>query len=50
MLPSDRVHAVPADNVKTIETIPVIDKVIKVVVAPIIKLVSTDSKILFRVF
>ena len=44
-LPNDRVHAIPADIGKIIIPLPVIDRVIKVDVAPIITTVSTDSKI-----
>ena len=49
MLPNDRVHAIPADIDKTIKPIPVIDRVIEVDVAGIMKIVSTDSNIVFRV-
>ena len=48
-LPSDKAYAIPADIGKTIKPIPVIDKVIEVDVAPILTIVSTDSKIVFRV-
>ena len=48
LLHNDRVHTVPADIGKTIEpTIPVIDRVIEVDVAPLITIVSSGSKIVF---
>ena len=46
-LPNERMHAIPAVSGKTIKTIPVLDRVIGVVVARILTIVSTDSKILF---
>ena len=49
MLPKDRVHVFPADIGKLIKPRPVIDKVIEVDVAPIIKILSTDSIIVFTV-
>ena len=49
LLANDTVHAIPADIGKTIKPIPVIDKVIEVDVAPMIKIVSTDSNTVFRV-
>ena len=49
LLANDRVHAIPADIGKTIKPIPVIDRVIKVDVAPIITIVSIDSNIVFKV-
>ena len=49
LLPKDRVHAMPADFVKIIKPIPVIDKVIEVVVVAIKTILSTDSNIVFRV-
>ena len=48
-LPNDKAHATPADIVKAIKPIPVIDRVIEVDVAPILAIVSTDSNIVFRV-
>ena len=47
MSPNDRVQAILADIGKIIKTIPVIDRVIEVEVAPTIE--STDSFIVFRV-
>ena len=49
LLPSDRVHAIPADIGKTIKPIPVIDRVKEVDVAPMKTIVSTDSNTVFRV-
>ena len=49
LLPNDRVQAIPADIGKTINPIPVMDKVIEVDVAPMITILSTDSNILFTV-
>ena len=49
LLPNDRVQAVPADIVRIIKPIPVIDRVIEVDVAPMITILSTDSNIVFRV-
>ena len=49
LLPNDRVHAIPADIGEIIKPIPVIDRVIEVNVAPMIILLSTDSKTVFRV-
>ena len=49
LLPNDRVQAIPADIGKTIKSIPVIDRVIEVDVAPLITRESTDSNIVFRV-
>ena len=49
LLPSDRVHAIPADIGKIIKPTPVIDKVIKVDVAPMKTIESTDSIFVFRV-
>ena len=49
LLPNDKVHAIPADIGRTIKPIPVIDKVSKVDVAPIIAIVSTDSNTVSRV-
>ena len=48
-LHTNRVHANPGDIGKTIKPIPVIDRVIEVDVVPILTIVSTDSKIVFRV-
>ena len=48
LLPKDRVHAFPADIYKTFKPTPTIDKLIEVYVAPEITIVSTDSKIVFR--
>ena len=47
-LPTDRVHAIPADFVKKIKRIPVIDKVKEVHVAAITTLLSTDSNIVLK--
>ena len=49
LLPNDRVHAIPADIGKVIKPIPLIDRVIEVGVAAIIRIVCTDSKNVFRV-
>ena len=49
LLPIDRVHANPADIGKIIRPVPVIDRVIKVDVAAIVTIVSTDSNFVFRV-
>ena len=49
LLPNIRAHAIPADVGRKIKSIPVIDKVIEVNVAPKKTIVSTDSKIVFRV-
>ena len=49
LLPNDRVQAIPADIGKTIKPIPIISRVIKVDVAPIIILVSTHSNTVFTV-
>ena len=49
LLPNDRVHAIPADIGKIIKPIPVTDRVIEVDVTPMITIVCTDSKIVFRV-
>ena len=50
LLPKDRVQAIPAEIGKIIKPIPVIDKVIEVDVAPMIRILSTDSNIVFRLF
>ena len=49
LLPSDRVHVIPADIGKTIKPIPVIDRVIEDDVTPMIIMLSTDSNTVFRV-
>ena len=49
LLPNGRVHAVPADNGKTIKPLPIIDRVIEVDVTPMIIILSTDSNTVFRV-
>ena len=50
MLPNDRAHAIPADIGEIIEPKPVIDKVVEVDVAPMITIVSTDSRIVLMVY
>ena len=50
LLPIDRVHAIQADIDKTIKTVTVIDKVIKVDAASILIKLFTDSNTVFRVF
>ena len=49
LLPNDRVQAIQADIVKIIKPTPVIDRFIKVDVAPIIIIESPDSNFVFRV-
>ena len=49
MLLKDRVQAIRANIGKTINPIPVIDKVIEVDVTPMITFESIDSDIVFRV-
>ena len=49
LLPNDRVQAMPADIGKIIKPIPVIDRIIKVDVAPMITILSTDSNMVFGV-
>ena len=49
LLRNDRVQAIPIVVGKTIRPIPVIDRVIEVDVAPMIIILSTDSKTVFRV-
>ena len=49
LLPSDKVHAVPADIGKKFKPTRVIQKVIEVDVAARITMLSTDSNIVFRV-
>ena len=48
LLINDKKHAIPADFGKIFRSLPVIDKIIEVDVAPIITSVSTDSNIVFR--
>ena len=48
LLPCDRVHAIPADIGKTIKLILVID-IVEVDIAPMIRILSTDSNIVIRV-
>ena len=50
LLPNDKVHAIPADIGKIFKPIPGIDRIIEVDVSPIKTIVSSDSKIVFRVF
>ena len=47
--PNDKSDAIADDIGKTIRPIPVINRIIEVDVAPIITIVSTNSKIVFRV-
>ena len=47
LLVRDKKHAIPADFRKTIEPIPVIDRVIEVDVAPMLLKLSTVSSIVF---
>ena len=49
-LPIFRAQAISADIGKIIKSEPVIDRVIEVDVAPILTIVSTYFKIVFRVF
>ena len=49
MLPKDKPQAIPADIGKTINPIPVIDRVIEVDVALMMTILSTDSNIVIRV-
>ena len=49
LLPNDKPQSIPADIGKTIKPIPVTDRVIEVDVAPMITILSTDSKIVFKV-
>ena len=49
LLPNDRPQAIPADIGRIIKPTPVIDSVIKVDVAPMIRILSTDSNAVFRV-
>ena len=48
LLPSDKVHASPADIGKTMKLKTTTDRVIDVDIAPMITIVSTDSRIVFR--
>ena len=50
LLPSDKVHAFPADISKRIKPRPVIDRVIEIDVAPIITIPWTDSITVFSAF
>ena len=50
LLPNAKAHTVPADIVKTIKPLRIIERLIEVEVAPIIKFVSTDSNIVFKDF
>ena len=50
LLPRDIPQATPADIGKTINPIPVIDRVIEVEVAAMITILSTDSNTVFRNF
>ena len=50
LLPNDRVQAIPADIGNIIKPTPVTARVIQVDVAPMITILSTDSKIVFRLF
>ena len=49
LLPNDNPQAIPADIGKIIKPTPVIDRVIEVVVVPMITILSTDSNTVFRV-
>ena len=49
LLPSDRVHAKPADIGKIFKPKPVTDRVMEVDVAPMMRKLSTDSNTVFRV-
>ena len=49
LLPSDKVHAIPANICKTIKPAPVFDSVLEVDVSPMIIILSTDSNTVFRV-
>ena len=49
LLPNDKPQAIPADIGKTINPIPVIDRVIEVDVAPMLTILSFDSNTVFRV-
>ena len=49
LLRKDKVQTIPADIGKTIKPIPVADKIIEVDVVAMITILSTDSKIVFRV-
>ena len=49
LLLNDRLQAIAAHLGKTIKPTPVIDRAIEIDVAPVIKILSTDSNIVFRV-
>ena len=49
LLPNDIPQAIPADIGKTINPIPVTDRVIEVYVAPMITILSTESNTVFKV-
>ena len=49
LLPTDRVQAIPAVFGKISKPLPVIDRVIKNDVHPMITILSTDSNIVLRV-
>ena len=48
LLPSDKIHAIPADTGKTIKPIPVTDKIIEIDVAAIVTTLSFDYNSVFR--
>ena len=49
LLPSDRLHAIPAYIGKIIKPTPVVNKVIEVDVAPLILILYIDSNTVFSV-
>ena len=49
LIPNDKVQAIPADMGKTINPIPVIDRIFEVDVVAMITILSVDSNIVFRV-
>ena len=49
LLPNDKVHTIRAAFSKKIKLKPVVDRVIKVDVAPMMAIESIDSNIVFRV-
>ena len=49
LLPNDRVQTIPADIGKTFKLVPVIDRIVEIYVAPMIKKLSTVSYTVFRV-
>ena len=49
LIPKDRVQAIPTDIGETVNSIPVIDKIFEVDVAPTIIIESVHSYIVFRV-